>query len=95
MRCRFAVAGPFWRTVLNLFGFAGITTPWRAIYLLPQYYDHERLRRHELAHIAQIDRDGAWYFWPKIVIDYWRVGYRNSEYEKEARLAESEGTTDT
>jgi hypothetical protein len=89
-RHRFAVAGPFWCFVLNRFGFAAITTPWRAIYMLPQYFDHARLRRHELAHIAQIDRDGAWYFWPKICFDYVWHGYKNSPYELEARAAEDD-----
>lgn len=51
-------------------------------------FDDEPLRRHELCHIMQIDRDGAWYFWPKIMFDYVWHGYENSPYEIEARTHE-------
>lgn len=86
---RFRVAGPFWRFVLTRLGFVGITTPWRTIYMLAEWIDNEPLRRHELAHIMQIDRDGWWWFWPKITFDFFYYGYENSPYEIEARKAEN------
>jgi hypothetical protein len=85
MNAEFEVAGWFWTKVLNLFGFAAITTPWRTIYILPEWFDHEGLRHHELVHIEQIDRDGPLKFWPKIVYDYFRHGHYSSPYEIEAR----------
>lgn len=88
VRHRFVEAGRFWQFMLNTLGFAGITTPWRTIYLLPQYFDHPRLRQHELAHITQIDRDGGLKFILKAGYYIARYGYRNSPYEIEARKAE-------
>lgn len=81
-------AGLFWRQILVWLDFIAITTPWRAIYILPAHIDEPWIRRHELAHIAQINRDGPWCFWPKIVYDYFAYGYHRSPYEKEARMYE-------
>ena len=74
--------------VLDLFGFDAITLPTRSIYIRPHFIDDQSLIRHELAHIAQIDRDGAFKFWPKIVWDFFRYGYEHSPYEIEARQYE-------
>lgn len=69
---------------LNLFGIAGFAAPWNTIYLLPDYYDHETLRRHELIHIAQMQADGRlrflarWLWWTA------KYGYRHNPYEVEA-----------
>jgi len=85
---QFKIAGRFWQFVLGRMGFAGLTTPWRTIYVIPAYADAAWLRNHEMAHIAQINRDGPWCFWPKIVYDYFAYGYHRSPYEKEARMYE-------
>jgi hypothetical protein len=74
--------------VLNLFGFDAITLPSRSIYIRPHLIDDQPLIRHELAHIAQIDRDGPLKFWPKIVFDFFWHGYQASPYEIEARTYE-------
>lgn len=88
MAHKFKIAGPIAIRVLNAFHFDAITTPWRTIYIRAEHFNDEPLRRHERAHIMQIDRDGAWYFWPKIVFDYFWYGYESSPYEIEARQHE-------
>ena len=90
MKHRFVTAGPIWTFILDRLNFAAITTPWRTIYEHPDFTNDPRIRRHELAHIAQIDRDGAWYFWPKIIFDFFWYGHQNSPYEVEARTAEDD-----
>ena len=87
---RFYRAGPIWTWILDRAGFAGVTTPWRSIILHPDHQHDQRLRRHELAHIAQINRDGA-LTWSFFVAWYvCRYGYRKSPYEIHARAAEGE-----
>lgn len=83
----FRKAGRFWSTVLNWFGFAGITMPW-AIYLLPDWFNDDRLRRHELKHVEQMKRDGMLAWWIKAAWYLLRYGYMNSPYEIEARAAQ-------
>lgn len=85
MAWEFKPAGYFWGFVLRRSGYLGITTPWHRVYLLPEHFNSIPLRRHEQVHIQQIQRDGAWYFWPKIVWDFFYHGYANSPYEIEAR----------
>ena len=83
-RVKFVKAWGPSRLGLNLFGIAGFAAPWNRIYLLPDYYDHETLRRHELIHIAQMQRDGwlvflaRWLWWTA------EYGYRGNPYEVEA-----------
>jgi hypothetical protein len=79
-----------WTFVLDRLGFAAITLPFRTIYIHPGHVGSESLLRHELAHLAQIDRDGAITFWPKILFDYVWYGHTNSPYEIEARAYESD-----
>lgn len=81
-------AGPFWMFILNRFGFLGITVPGRRIYIKAGYETEQWLINHELAHIAQLDRDGPLKFWTMIVLDYIFVGYERSPYEIEARTYE-------
>jgi hypothetical protein len=87
---RIKAAGPFWRFTLWALGYLAITTPWRAIYILPEHMNSQWLVRHELAHIAQYNREG-WIFWPRCA---WYAlvapGYWNSPYEIEAREYEDE-----
>lgn len=74
--------------VLNAFGFAAIVSPWRTVYVLPHYMNHQELRRHETAHLAQMDRDGWLRFWVQCITWYFVPGYDRSPYELEARQAE-------
>lgn len=85
---RIRPAGPIARRILGL-GFAGIVSPWRTIYVLPQYLGHVPLLRHEIAHLGQMDRDGWFKFWVLILWYYFvSPGYARSPYEVEARQAE-------
>ena len=80
-------AGFFWRNILGALGFAGIYTPW-GIYLMPNYLNHAGLRRHEICHYLQRQRDGFFTYW---TLTFWylvRYGYENSPYEVEARRAQ-------
>ena len=86
---RFKAAGRFGQAFLNGFGFAAIVAPWRTVYMLPEYYHHAALRRHEAAHLGQIDRDGFWYFWTHCLFWFVWFGHRHSPYEIEARKAET------
>lgn len=73
---------------MNLFGFKGLFTPWKQIYVKAGYEDVEWLLRHERKHLEQLERDGWWMFHLKYF--YWtlRYGYWNNPYEFEARIAE-------
>jgi hypothetical protein len=83
--------GPF-RLFLERFGYRALTMPWRSIYVLHSHWDDETLRRHELAHIEQIRRDGAIRFSVRYVWYLARHGYRNNPYEIEAYKRENDGT---
>ena len=85
---KFKVAGPIARRFLDYMGFAAVVSPWRTIYMLEKYFNHTTLRRHELAHIAQINRDGTLIFWLKCIAFYCYLGYNRSPYEVEARRAQ-------
>lgn len=87
-RARIKTAGKIFTLVLNTMGFAGITLPLRWIIIHPDYVGQDWLIRHELAHLAQIDRDGPLKFWPKIIFDFLWHGHQNSPYEIEARSYE-------
>src|SRR5262249_721197 len=87
-RHRFVVAYWPWSAFLERFGFDGITMPWRSIYLRPECFENADLRRHELAHIVQLDRDGTirfcmLYLWWLVIYGYW-----DNPYEVEARKSE-------
>lgn len=86
--CRFKIAGPIAGRILDWLELAAIVSPWRTIYVLPEWWLDEPLREHELEHIRQLDRDGPVKFW--FYICWWCLtkGYRNSPYEIEARRAE-------
>ena len=70
-------------------GFAGWTSFWRTIYVLPGHELDERLLRHERKHLEQIERDGRLLFSIKYLWWLCRYGYWNNPYEVEARTAES------
>ena len=85
---RFRVAGPLARLILHWFGFAAMVSPWRTVYILKEYQYDAALRRHELAHLGQMQRDGWFRFWVQCIAWYFNPGYERSPYEIEARLAE-------
>ena len=70
-------------------GFAGWTSFWHVIYVLPGHEHDERLLRHEREHIEQIERDGRWLFALKYSWWTFRRGYWLNPYEIEARAAET------
>lgn len=69
--------------MLRVLGFHAVACP-RAIYILPEHFHDPGLRRHELAHVRQMRRDG-FLFWPRAMWYILRYGYQNSPYEVEAR----------
>jgi hypothetical protein len=84
MKPKFITAYGPWRWFLKTAGFRAITMPWKSIYILDEHQHDEGLRRHELIHIEQIERDGPvkftlLYFWYLV-----RYGYWNNPYEVEA-----------
>lgn len=83
-------AGKLATAVLNTFGFDAIVSPWRTIYIRERYKDDKALINHEMAHIAQIDRDGAMKFWTLCIWYYLRYGHKHSPIEIEARRYEAQ-----
>ena len=81
---QFKVAGLFWRPALYILNASAITMPWRRVYMRPDCFDDVVLRRHELVHIEQIDRDGPVLFCLKYGWWLLRYGYWNNPYEVEA-----------
>lgn len=70
-------------------GFAGWTSFWRVVYVLPGHEQNQRLLRHERAHLEQIERDGRLLFTARYLWWLLRHGYWNNPYEVDARSAES------
>lgn len=66
---------------------AAITWPWRTIWVLGEFDGNQPLYVHELTHIAQIKRDGAWRFAVSYIWQLMRYGYWNISYEIEAYAA--------
>ena len=81
-------AGLFWKFLLRRLGYAAVFVPTGRIYILPEYINHEPLRRHELAHAAQCRRLGSWRFWTLYLWYSASLGYRRNPFELEARAAE-------
>jgi len=73
---------------MKLCGFQGWTSFWNVIYLDPDHMDDEKLIRHEMAHIDQIQRDGKIVFALKYMFWTMKYGYWNNPYEIEAREKE-------
>ena len=73
---------------MKLCGFQGWTSFWNVIYLDPDHMDDEKLIRHEMKHIEQIQAEGRLKFAVKYVYYTIRHGYWNNPYEVEARKAE-------
>lgn len=92
-RCKFVrvvFAGPILQEIMSLSGCAGITMPWRTVYLSAGA--DWRVLRHELVHLAQIRRDGDLRFWWRYFRASWTHGYAGNPYEIEAdRIAGTAG----
>lgn len=87
-RAVFVEAGPFWRIGLRVLNANAITMPWRRIYIVGSRIHDKRLRRHEMIHIEQMERDGsvvfsAWYLWWIVRYGYWRNPYEVEAYARE------------
>jgi len=76
------------RWFLRATGFAGITLPPLAIFILAERINEERLVRHEQAHWQQYERMGALKFYVTYIWYTIRHGYYNNPMEVEARAAE-------
>ena len=74
---------------MKLCGFSGWTSFWNTIYINPDYIFRQRLIRHEMAHIDQIQRDGRIVFTLKYLFWTVKYGYWNNPYEIEARQKET------
>lgn len=81
-------SGPI-RWFMKARGFAGWTSFWNTVYVLPGRESDQPLLRHEAKHLEQIRREGRIVFSAKYL--YWliRRGYWNHPYEIEARAAEA------
>ena len=87
MRVRTA---PIWlRPFMKLCRFQGWASFWRVAYVLPGYESDQKLIRHELKHLEQIERDGRLVFSIKYLWWLLRYGYCDNPYEVEARKAET------
>lgn len=53
----------------------------------------DKLFRHEMEHIYQVQREGWWKFYAKYLYYSLRYGYVNNPYEVEARMMENEPLT--
>lgn len=78
------------RWFLRRFGYGAITAPWQTVYVLPERIKDAGLIRHELIHVEQIQRLGAWHWTAQYLWGLLRHGYRNNPLEVEAR--EKSGT---
>lgn len=63
---------------------SAVTTPWRRVYIRPDYWNATWVHAHEFAHVLQIYRDGEFAFWTRIVKEYIVYGRSRSPYEIEA-----------
>lgn len=84
MRHRFVEARGLWLWLLDRLGCDGLTMPWRTIYMRRSCMDDVGLRAHELAHIHQIDRMGAFRFSVVYLYQLATYGYDDMPLEREA-----------
>ena len=74
---------------MKLCRFQGWTSYWNTIYLDPTHINDERLIRHEMTHINQMQQDGKFIFTCKYMFWSIKYGYWNNPYEIEARKREN------
>lgn len=73
------------RWFLRRFGYGAVTMPWQTVYVLPERVKDAGLIRHELVHVEQIQRLGAWRWTWQYLTGLAQHGYRNNPLEVEAR----------
>ncbi len=73
---------------MKLCRFQGWTSYWNTIYLDPKYLTDERLIRHEMTHIKQMDEEGKFKFTCRYLWWTLKYGYQDNPYEVEARASE-------
>ena len=73
------------RWLLRRFGYGAVTMPWQTVYVLPERIEDSGLIRHELIHVEQIQRLGAWRWTWQYLWGLLRYGYRDNPLEAEAR----------
>jgi hypothetical protein len=72
-------------------GFSGFTSYWSTVYYIDrEAMNNTRIRKHELKHIEQMEREGNVLFTIKYLYYLIKDGYRFNKYEVEARRAEYE-----
>lgn len=84
---RVKIAKGFIAWYMKICGFQGWTSFWRTIYVMRGCENDERLIRHEMRHIEQIERDGRLLFSIKYLWWLARYGYWMNPYEVDARRA--------
>ncbi len=85
----FKEAGVFMQRYLDFFKFDATATLWGTIYVSQNVVLTVRLRRHELKHLEQIEREGRILFVIKYTYYLLTKGYWLNNYEVEARNAET------
>lgn len=70
---------------MRLFRFQGWASFWNTIYVMPGYEHDQRLIRHEMRHLEQIEHEGRILFSIKYLWWTLRHGYWNNPYEIDAR----------
>ena len=73
---------------MKLCRFQGWTSYWNTIYLDPKYLTDERLIRHEMTHIKQMEEEGKFKFTCRYLWWTLKYGYQDNPYEVEARASE-------
>lgn len=73
------------RWFLRRTGYGAITMPWQTVYVLPERVKDAGLVKHELVHVEQIKRLGAWRWTWQYLTGLLRYGYRDNPLEAEAR----------
>lgn len=71
--------------------YQGLTTPWDTIYYAnDRAFKSSMLRKHEMTHAKQMDREGKFMFLLKYNYYWITKGYKDNPYEVEAREAAGE-----
>lgn len=82
------VATGFGLKLIKWKGFYGWTSLWDTIYYRNEdCLNNPRLRKHELEHVAQMEREGKLMFMIKYIYFDLTIGYNDNPYEIEARKA--------
>lgn len=80
-------SGPI-RWFMKACGFAGWTSFWNTVYVMPGWESYAPLIRHEAKHLEQIERLGRVRFALAYTWELLRRGYWRNRFEVEARAAE-------